>query len=69
MEESFWSSDMATVFFGLCHSFIHPPWKDGRPTIPHHSSTFYLDPGLNYRRDIQAVLSLVDLLHYFALIG
>ena len=36
---------MALVFFGVCHTFTYPDQPDKDRTY----STFYLNPGLNYR--------------------
>ena len=49
MDESLWTSDMALIFFGVCHSLIYPHKisADHRDVV--NSSTFYLDPSINYR--------------------
>ena len=49
MDESLWSSDMALVFFGLCHTFIYPEKITADQSTTVNSTTFYLDPGINYR--------------------
>ena len=44
-----WSSYMATVFFGMCHTFKYPLKIQADQGASYNSSLFYLDPSLNYR--------------------
>ena len=51
MEEALWSSYMASVLYGMCHTFLFPRKVEANQltTTTLHSSLFYLDPSLNYR--------------------
>ena len=49
MNSSLWSSSMATVYAGLCHSFNYPRPLSAKGYAADHSLLFYLDPSLNYR--------------------
>ena len=49
MNVSLWSSYMATVFFGMCHTFKYPQKIQADQGSSYNSSLFYLDPHLNYR--------------------
>ena len=40
---------MATVFFGMCHTFKYPQKIQADQEASYNSSLFYLDPNLNYR--------------------
>ena len=49
MNVSLWSSYMATIPFGMCHTYIYPEkiTADQRSDLNH--AVFNLDPSLNYR--------------------
>ena len=49
MDESMWSSDMAVIFFGFCHTFRYPHKILADQYTTMNSSYFYLDPSINYR--------------------
>ena len=48
MNSSMWSSKMANIYFGMCHTFIYPD-KVTADTSQGHYFTFYLDPHISYR--------------------
>ena len=47
MNSSFWSSSMAMVYAGLCHTFNYPHFLSA--DINTDSFLFYLDPSTSYR--------------------
>ena len=49
MDESLWSSEMAVIFFGFCHTFRYPHKILADQSTTMNSSYFYLDPSINYR--------------------
>ena len=51
MEEALWSSYMASVLYGMCHTFLFPRKVEANQltTTTIQSSVFFLDPSLNYR--------------------
>ena len=49
MNVSLWSSYMATVFWGMCHTFRYPQKITANHKISLNSTVFNLDPKLNYR--------------------
>ena len=49
MDESLWSSYMASVFFGMCHTFRFPHQVEASQSKTINSSMFFLDPSLKYR--------------------
>ena len=49
MEEGMWSSNMASLYYGMCHTFIFPHKVEANQLTTISSSLFYLEPSLNYR--------------------
>ena len=49
MEEALWSSYMASVLYGMCHTFLFPRKVEANQLTTFNSSLFHLNPGLNYR--------------------
>ena len=47
MEESMWSSKMATVYYGMCHTFMYPHKLEA--DMINDGLLFFLDPTINYR--------------------
>ena len=44
LNNTIWSSEMATVYYGMCHTFLYPDKITNTEEF-----VFYLYPGLNYR--------------------
>ena len=49
MNVSLWSSYMATVFWGMCHTFRYPEKITANHKMSLNPMVFNLDPNLNYR--------------------
>ena len=47
MEEAMWSSKMATVYYGMCHTFLYPHKLEA--DMINDGLLFYLEPTINYR--------------------
>ena len=47
MEESMWNSKMATVYYGMCHTFLYPDKLEA--DMINDGLLFFLEPTINYR--------------------